>query len=77
MILRFWPGGVDADEGVEFAEDFAGFVVDLLVDVEEDEGGGVAVGGVFVFVVEAVDVGVEDEAVDLFANFGWEGEEVG
>lgn len=76
VLLRLWPWRLDAHEGVEVVEDFVRFAVDLAVDFEEDEGVGVGVGRVVVGVVRAVGFRVEDQAVDVFADLGWEGEEV-
>lgn len=76
VVFRLRPWRLGSHEGVEIVEDFAGFDVDLAVQAEQDECGGVGVDGVVVGFEAAVGVGVKDEAVDVLADFGWEGEEV-
>lgn len=76
MLFRLRPWRFDPDECVEVVEDLVRFVVYLAVDLEKYESLGVVVCHVFVFFMSAAGFGVEDQAVDVFADLGREGEEV-
>ena len=70
MVLSLRPRRLDANENIEIAPDLPGFDVDLLVDLEQDERIVEVVIGILVAVVEAVCIGIEDDAVDVLSDLG-------
>lgn len=70
VVLGLGPGRVDAQEDVQGPEDGAGLVVDLSAQAEQHEAVAVVVAVVFVLGECAIVARVEDDGIDLIADFG-------
>lgn len=70
VLLGLGPWRFDAQENVQRAEDVAGLVVNLAIKAEQSEGISVVVVVVFIGVERAIVARVEDDGIDLVADFG-------